>query len=414
MQFNSFFSQMDPEFVFGASRAGGIPRGMPRGMPGGIPRGFPGQMTRENTNDNELYEILGLDKTATSDDIKKGFRKKAMKEHPDRGGDAEKFKQINEAYEILKDDNKRELYNKYGLDAVKNEENNPFNQMYKKQQEKKTKPINIPIKIDLATLYNGKTVKHKVKIKTYDKNKELSTCAQCKGAKYLRSFRQIGPGMVQQINKPCEKCNETGVTANIKIIEKELVIKIDKGMTNQQKIKFKAEGNLIPGFTQGDIIYKIKETEHDKFKREGNHLIIEKKITLNEALCGLEFYIKHLDNRIIKVKTNDIITPNTIKVLEGEGMPKWQDPFKRGNLIIHFDIEFPVSGAIQEDYIKILKKILPRKKINKLTHDEELEMVPYKESMLENDEDTEQDIYESEEDSDEEQEHPHGVQCQQS
>ena len=144
MQFNSFFSQMDPDFVFGASR--GIPRGMPRGMPHGIPRGFPGQMARENTNNNELYEILGLDKTATPDDIKKGFRKKAMKEHPDRGGDAEKFKQINEAYEILKDDNKRELYNKHGLDAVKNEENNPFNQMYKKQQEKKTKPINIPIK----------------------------------------------------------------------------------------------------------------------------------------------------------------------------------------------------------------------------------------------------------------------------
>lgn len=412
MQFNSFFSQMDPDFVFGASR--GIPRGMPRGMPHGIPRGFPGQMARENTNNNELYEILGLDKTATPDDIKKGFRKKAMKEHPDRGGDAEKFKQINEAYEILKDDNKRELYNKHGLDAVKNEENNPFNQMYKKQQEKKTKPINIPIKIDLATLYNGKTVKHKVKIKTYNKNEELSTCMQCNGTKYLRSFRQIGPGMVQQINKPCDKCNETGFTANISVEEKELIIKIDKGMSHQQKIKFKEEGNLVPGFAQGDIIYKIKETEHKTFKRKGNHLIMHKKITLNEALCGLEFYITHLDNRIIKVKTNDIITPNTIKVIEGEGMPKWQEPFKRGNLIVHFDIEFPKEGSITTDYMKILKKILPKKKINKVPHDEQLEMVPYEESMLENEETTEQDIYESDEDSDQDPDMPQGVQCQQS
>ena len=140
----------------------------------------------------------------------------------------------------------------------------------------------------------------------------------------MRSFRQIGPGMVQQINKPCEKCNETGLSANISVEEKELIIKIDKGMSDQQKIKFKAEGNLVPGFAQGDIIYKIKETEHKIFKRKGNHLIMHKKITLNEALCGLEFYITHLDNRIIKVKTNDIIRPDTIKVIEGEGMPKWQ------------------------------------------------------------------------------------------
>ena len=412
MHFNSFFSQMDPEFLYGKPE--NIPRGMPNGMPGGMPGGFSRPGARENTKNNELYKILEIDKTATAEEIKKAFRKKAMKEHPDRGGDAEKFKELNEAYEILKDENKRELYNKFGIDAVKNEDNNPFNQMYKKQKEKKAKPINIPIKIDLGTLYNGKTVKHKVKIKTYNKDEELSTCRVCHGSKILRSFRQIGPGMMQQINKPCEKCNETGLTAKMSVEEKELVIKIDKGMHHQQKIKFKEEGNLVPGFLQGDIVYKIKETEHSIFKREGNHLIMRKKITLNDALCGLEFYIEHLDNRIIKVKTNDIITPNTIKVLEGEGMPKWQNPFKRGNLIIHFDIEFPETGSIQQDYVKILKKILPRKKVNKVKYTEELELVPYDKSMSEKDEEPEQDIYESDEDSDEDQDMPQGVQCQQS
>lgn len=82
--------------------------------------GHPGQMESEEIDNEKLYEVLGIAKTANENEIRKAFKKLAIKHHPDRGGDAEKFKEVNAAYEVLSDPEKRELYDKYGLEGLKN------------------------------------------------------------------------------------------------------------------------------------------------------------------------------------------------------------------------------------------------------------------------------------------------------
>ena len=374
--------------------------------------------------DTEYYDILELSKTATTNEIKKSFRKKAMKEHPDRGGDAEKFKKISQAYEILSNDKKREVYDKYGKMGLENsmdERAQPMNDIFEMfgqksaSRPKKSDPITKILSVDLKILYNGITVKQQIERKIYKaKSGKPVVCAHCNGKGYIESFKQIGPGMLQQVQKPCHHCNKTGYNVITLSEIKTFKVVIEKGMKDGQKIKIKNEGDHTPGGTPGDIIFVIKTKPHSYFKRENSHLLIKKNITLTEALCGTSFHIKHLDGRYLNIstKTNTIIEPDSIKVIKGEGMPLQKNPFNKGNLVIYFSIQFPKYNEF--DHAKLLA-ILPKKdKENKIADAEEYTMEDFHESMLNNHADN------REYDSDEENERRHpghpgqGVQCAQS
>jgi len=364
--------------------------------------------------ETELYERLGVAPESSTEDIKKAYKKNAMKYHPDKNPNnpeaVEKFKEISEAYEILSDEQKRTMYDKYGKDALKegsgHSAHDIFEQFFgggfsnffggQRGGPRKTEDIVHELQVSLEDLYKGKSTKLSV-----SRNVVCSTCTgngtksgastgkckTCDGRGIRLIIKQLGPGMIQQMQTVCPDCggkgeqikeeDKCGNCKGKKVIKdkKVLTVYVDKGMRHGQKIVFSGESDEAPGTEPGDIIFVLVEKKHDLFKRNGNDLYMEASIPLIEALAGFAFTVKHLDDRTLLVKSEkgDIITPGEVRMLEGEGMPKHKSPFEKGNLYIHFNLEFPKPGALKEPQLKELEKLLPsRRPAPKQTEDMEV------------------------------------------
>ncbi|KAK6034193.1 DnaJ region [Cooperia oncophora] len=123
-------------------------------------------------------------------------------------------------------------------------------------------------------------------------------------------------------------------------------------MRHNDKITFPGEGDQSdPDIEPGDVVIVIQVKPHDVFEREGDDLIAKKAISLNEALCGYEIPLKHLDGRtlILKNKPGDIITPDCVRGIVGEGMPQRRHHDIRGNLYIKFDVTFPNDHFLEDE-----------------------------------------------------------------
>lgn len=148
---------------------------------------------------------------------------------------------------------------------------------------------------------------------------------------------------------------------------KVLEVHIDKGMRHGQKVVFRGLGDEQPNMEAGDINFVVQEKEHDLFKRKGADLLISKTISLNEAICGFEMKITHLDKRELVIKSNpgEIIKPESavgvpfVKIVPQEGMPSHGNPFVKGNLYLLFRVQFPEDGDLTNNMIKGLKQLLP-------------------------------------------------------
>lgn len=176
-------------------------------------------------NKTEFYELLEITKDATTQQIKKAFRKRALKEHPDKGGDPNKFKRLKEAYDTLLDPEKRQLYDDYGEEGVKNggppgtAGGNFFNFFNQNQDKgpKKAKPRLVKLDVTLQQVYNGKMKEVKitrVRVCTDCDGKggaNAKTCPNCKGSGVAMKLAQLGPGMYTQVQAPCETCSRFGV-----------------------------------------------------------------------------------------------------------------------------------------------------------------------------------------------------------
>lgn len=341
-------------------------------MFGGIPMHAFGGLHRPQANTTEYYDLLGVDKNANEQEIKKAFRKKALKEHPDRGGDEEKFKKFSEAYEVLSDKNKRSHYDQFGKEGLEHSDSSSVSDIFSnifggssmRTREKKAKNITYTLNLNLEDFYNGKTSKLAITRKVQkNKSKSAQECQYCNGAGMTMKIRQLAPGMVQQIQSKCSYCNGQGYSVDM-ITEKKIInVEIEKGMRNGEEITFMNEGNQIPGGMQGDIIILLKQKPHKFFTRKNEHLFIKKNILLYEALFKTEFIIEHLDGRKIVLHTDNIIKPNDFRIVRGEGLPIYGDPFKKGDLIVQFNIDFPKS--INKSQSDLFKDALPhRKEIN--------------------------------------------------
>jgi DnaJ family protein A protein 2 len=283
---------------------GGIPfeafggGGMPGGMPGGR-RGGGGGAAPDTT---KLYEVMGIAKDADAKEIKKAYRKLAVKHHPDKGGDEHVFKEVNAAYEILSDKKKRELYDKYGLEGVESGEggggggggsDDLFNMFFKGQGggggrggggPRKSPAIQHPLKVSLEDLYNGKTVKLAINRKVIVG--EAKECDTCGGQGAVMEVRQIGPGMLTQMQRVCSVCEGQGNTAKTKSERKVVEVHIEKGAHHNSKVTFRGMADEIPGREPGDVHFIVQEKEHEVFKRKGADLLLMKDISLNQALTG--------------------------------------------------------------------------------------------------------------------------------
>jgi len=350
--------------------------------------------------DTKLYDILGVAPDVSQDEIKKAYRKLAIKYHPDKNPNAEdKFKEISVAYEILNDPEKRNLYDKYGEEGLKDGPGGfdgedlfslfgfPFGRGRgaggpRMPQKRKGRDVAMAYQVTLEELYKGKQTKFKLD-KTIlcpecagkgSKNPgNVTKCKGCEGKGFTVTMRHLGFGMVQQLQEGCKQCGGEGQVIKPKdrcqqcngnkIVEesKILDVYVDKGMQHNQKITFSGEGDQAPDVIPGDIVLVIQQKAHSVFKREGDDLYFEKTIKLSEALCGFQFPITHLDGRIIllKSKVGEIIKPGDIKCIEREGMPHYKSPYEKGNLLIKFLVEFPLSGSISPDVAQVLRTKLP-------------------------------------------------------
>ncbi|XP_028051091.1 chaperone protein dnaJ A6-like isoform X3 [Camellia sinensis] len=237
------------------------------------------------------------------------------------------------------------------------------------------------LKVSLEDLYNGTSKKlslsrNRLCLKCKGKGSKSDTsgrCYGCHGTGMKVSKRQIAPGMIQQMQHVCPECRGSGeviserdrcpqckgnkVTQEKKVLE----VHVEKGMQNSQKIVFKGEADEAPDTVTGDIVFVLHQKEHPKFKRKFDDLYVEHSLSLTEALCGFQFALTHLDGRQLLIKSNpgEIIKPGQSKAINNEGMPHHQRPFMKGQLFIHFNVDFPQSGFLSPDKFQALEAILP-------------------------------------------------------
>jgi len=410
---------------FGGMPFGGMPGGMPGGMGGGPPK---------DVDTEKLYEVLGVSKDADEKEIKKAYRKMAVKHHPDKGGDEHFFKEVNAAYEILSDPKKREVYDKYGLEGVENEGGpsaaggeDLFSMFFggggrsRSSGPRKGPSLQHPLKVSLEDLYNGKTVKLAINRKVIEG--EANVCDTCNGQGAVMEMRQIGPGMITQMQRPCSDCKGQGNTAKMKSERKVIEVHVDKGMHNNQKITFSGLADEVPGRETGDVHFVVQEKEHELFKRKGADLLIMQDISLNQALTGFSYRFKHLDGRDVIIKTrpgkvieSELKDPDTgrsmpyMMMVPKEGMPSLGNPFVKGDLYIAFHIEFPKT--LPTDVVEKLRDLLPDGNMEEAYDADEVEELFMEDADIRRFGKGGAEIHNNEYDSDDE--GAGGVQCQQS
>jgi len=293
------------------------------------------------------------------------------------GGDEHKFKEINAAYEILSDEEKRQKYDRFGLEGVSDEGGGMggedlFSMFFggnsgrrSARGPRKGEDVNHPLKVSLEDLYNGKTIKLAVNRQVLDGESKM--CTTCDGKGHVVELRQIALGMVQQLQRRCQDCAGQGYRCNFKKERKVLEVHVERGMKHNEKIIFRGMADEKPNMEAGHINFVVQEKDHQLFTRKGADLLIRKSLSLNEALCGFVWKITHLDNRevVIKSKPGEVIKALAdggkpfVKIVAGEGMPSKGNMFVKGNLYVLFTVEFPQENELSEEAVESLRKTLP-------------------------------------------------------
>ena len=241
--------------------------------------------------------------------------------------------------------------------------------------KRKVQPTVHKMKCTLADIYNGKTTKIKVtrdKVVKKEGEEEAGPCPGCDGQGMKTTMTQLRPGMYTQRTGPCDDCGGQGIKAgSTKKETKILEVTIDKGSPHGEKYVFHGEGDEFPGAETGDVVVLCDLQEHKLFKRKGADLLFEKKITLAEALTGVDFTFKHLDGKKIRVRTNkgDVVKPNSLMTMKELGLPFHKKSYEFGNMYILFKVEFP--NHLKDDQVTQLAKVLKAPKRSKEEFDSE-------------------------------------------
>lgn len=371
-----------------------VPGGMPGGMPfpGGIPfakgkgKGGMGPMGMGGFGDEDededqgpeggdsakgtrLYELLGVDPNASAADIKKAYHKAAMRHHPDKGGDPEQFKDIQQAFEVLSDQERREQYDLHGEESLKEggaTQKDIFEHLFggggKRQGgQQRTKDVMRPLWVTLEELYTGARRTLPITRKVLDEEGGAAqSCDACDGQGVIVQLLRMGP-LVQQMRQPCPKCNGAGTCQRMRTAREVLDVFVEKGSPDGHKITFHGKADERPGCESGDVVVLVKQQEHPRFMRRGADLYLERDIPLVEALTGFKITVTHLDGRrlVVRSKPGEVLQPQqgvALKAVADAGMPIHGDPFKFGNLFIMLSVRFP--PALEPTIASELRRLL--------------------------------------------------------
>jgi molecular chaperone DnaJ len=345
------------------------------------------------------YEILGIDKKATKDDVKKAFRKLAQKHHPDKGGSEDAFKEITEAYSILSDDRKRREYDSYGqtfpgagaqgqgFNAAGFDFSNfqGFNNggiefdisdlfggvgdIFGGQRRggtKRGRDISLDIEISFKESILGS--KRSVLITKVSKcdvcegsgakpKTEMETCKTCNGAGRIHETRDSVLGAFSSVRAcptcegtgkvPKEKCTNCGGRGVIRK-EEEIKINIPTGMDDGEMIRMPGQGEAVKGGHSGDLYIKVHVKTHSTFQKEGANLVMNLPIKLTDALLGTTVTVNTIDDKTLEVKVPAMQhTEETLRV-RGKGV-SYSDGGK-GDLLIRVTASLPrkLSGKAKK------------------------------------------------------------------
>ncbi|XP_075425299.1 dnaJ homolog subfamily A member 4-like isoform X2 [Ascaphus truei] len=335
------------------------------------------------------YDTLGVKPNANPNEIKKAYRKLALKYHPDKNPD-----EGEKAYEVLSDPKKRDLYDKGGEQAIKeggmsgSSFSSPmdiFDMFFggggRMNREKRGKNVVHQMSVSLGDLYSGASRELALQRNIVcdkcegrgGKKGAVETCPTCEGRGIQVHVMQIGPGMVQQIQTMCSDCHGEGERINpkdrckhcsgSKVVRDKKILEVDikKGMRDGQKIVIHGEGDQEPGLEPGDIVIVLDQRDHELFHRQEDNLIMKMEIQLVEALCGFKKNIETMDGRILLITfpPGDVIKQGSLKSIQNEGMPLQRDPFEKGVLIIQFLVAFPEHHWLPLDRLPLLEALLP-------------------------------------------------------
>jgi molecular chaperone DnaJ len=319
----------------------------------------------------DYYEVLGVSKSASADELKKAFRRQAVQHHPDRGGDEAKFKEINEAYEVLKDPSKRQRYDQFGHAGVGSSaasDGNPFGGFGgfstenvnfdfgdlglgdifgsfftgetggRRARQKRGRDVETAIEITFEQAVFGTEAELSLdmddvcehcKGTTVEPGYELETCDECKGSGQINRVTKTIFGNIQQATtcpkcqgrgqipeKDCTVCHGRGTQRRNQVVKLKIPAGIDDGAT----IRLREHGEAIAGGPKGDLYVNIRVKPHKKFTREGDIILSTEHVSMIDAALGTEIEVNTVDGPV-QMKVPIGTQSGTDFKLSGHGVP---------------------------------------------------------------------------------------------
>ena len=352
----------------------------------------------------DLYKILGLDRSCSDRDLKRAYKSLSKKYHPDKAtGDEKKFLEIAEAYEALSDATTRKIYDQYGHDGLANHKragqggghaHDPFDLFSRffggsghfggggGSGVRRGPDMDVRLNVPLRDFYNGRDMEFTLEKQqicdecegTGSEDGQVDTCNKCRGQGMIVQKHMLAPGIFQQVQMVCDQCGGQGKTikhrckicSGNKVVRKPVTLtaSVEKGIPKGHKLVFENEADEHPDHVAGNLNVYVMELEPNLdeqdesrndgtfFRRKEQDLYWKEVLSLREAWMGeWTRNVTHLDGHVVQLskKRGEVVQPNQVDTLRGEGMPAWQD----GHVHEH-DHDAEDFGRLFVDYVVVL------------------------------------------------------------